>query len=109
MRYAAITGAPEPPTAESVRGWAVQYPFDGLTAEEAGGAPIVAECSAQRHRRRLLALTAAAGVVPVALDEESLSVAPVPAPLTSFRSSSVSQTATSMMRRARHVPGTAPQ
>ena len=97
MRYAAITGAPEPPTAESVRGWAVQYPFDGLTAEEAAGAPIVAECSAQRRRRRRRrpALAAAAGVVPVALDEESLSVAPAPAPapLTSFRSSSVSQTA----------------
>lgn len=29
FRYAELTGAPEPPTTERVRGWAVRYPFDG--------------------------------------------------------------------------------
>ena len=48
MRYAEIIGAPEAPTAEHVRGWAVQYPFDGRTAESGEGAPIDAECTARR-------------------------------------------------------------
>ena len=55
MRYAEIRGAPEAPTAEYVRGWAVQYPFDGLTAESGDGAPIDAECTARRSEGELAA------------------------------------------------------
>jgi hypothetical protein len=47
LRYAEITGAPEAPTAESVHGWAVQYPFDGLTAERDAW-PILAQCTSRR-------------------------------------------------------------
>ena len=49
LRYAEFTGAPEPPTAESVHGWAVQYPFDGLTAER-DASPIPAQCTARRSK-----------------------------------------------------------
>lgn len=47
LRYAEITGALEAPTAESVHGWAVQYPFDGLTAERDAW-PILAQCTSRR-------------------------------------------------------------
>ena len=83
MRYAEIVGAPEPPSAESVRGWAVQYPFDGMTAERAG-APIDAECTAH-HAEGAATVAAAATPAPAAPAVQSPAAA---APLTSFRSSS---------------------
>ena len=49
LRFAEINGAPEPPTSDSVHGWAVQYPFDGLTAER-NASPIFAECTSRRFK-----------------------------------------------------------
>ena len=53
LRYAEIVGAPDPPTSDSVYGWAVQYPFDGQTAEH-DNLPVLAECTARRFRHRTL-------------------------------------------------------
>lgn len=81
LRYAEIVGAPEPPTPDSVRGWAVQYPFDGLTSER-DGLPILAECTAHRARETSLS-TSLSSALSASVQAQRSSVAA----LTTFQSS----------------------
>jgi hypothetical protein len=83
-----------------VRGWAVQYPFDGRTVERVAGAPIDAECTARRTTDAATAAAAAAAAEvttaeaheapAAATTTEALPgvAAAAAAPLTSFSSSS---------------------
>ena len=89
MRYAEIIGAPEPPTSASVRGWAVQYPFDGQTAEHRDAAPIAAECTARRSANAAAAETQQLPTAEaVASINPSASINPPASALSTFRSDS---------------------